>query len=144
MTKITQVTYAFVDSAPATLAPGTIYISAKYRAIVHLCLCGCTEKVLLNLEPDAWRFTFDGRTISICPSVGNVGIPCRSHYIVHRSRVKWLPPLFDLDPETTLRDGRQLQQHEEAAWRRGIARWLPWRRTRPSAAPRGRKSEADE
>jgi len=54
MSRTSQVTYEFVDSAPARMQPGTMYISIKYRAIVHLCLCGCGEKVLLTLDPQTW------------------------------------------------------------------------------------------
>jgi hypothetical protein len=100
--KITEVTYAFVDSAPEQLESGKIYVSTKYRAIVHLCLCGCNEKVLLRLDPDDWSFTFDGRTVSIHDSVGNVGLPCRSHYFVRRNQVIWLRPLLDVDPKVAL------------------------------------------
>ena len=102
MARVREISYAFVDSAPETLEQGKIYISTKYRAMVHLCLCGCGEKVLLNLDPDGWSFTFDGRSISIHDSVGNVGIPCRSHYIVRRNRVEWVPPLLAVDPQAAL------------------------------------------
>jgi hypothetical protein len=102
MARVTAVEFEFVDSAPAQLRLGTLYVSTKYRAIVHLCLCGCGEKVLLNLDPDAWSFTFDGRSISIHDSVGNIGLPCRSHYIVRRNRVEWLRPLNAMDPNLAL------------------------------------------
>jgi hypothetical protein len=130
MSKVTEVTYAFVDSAPEELEPGKIYVSIKYRAIVHLCLCGCKEKVLLRLDPDDWSFTFDGRTISIHDSVGNVGLPCRSHYFVRRNRVIWLRPLLDVDPKTAL--GQRSARHEsrEAPASKNIARWLRRRRSR--------------
>jgi hypothetical protein len=129
MSKITEITYVFVDSAPDRLEPGTMYISTKYRAIVHLCLCGCTEKVLLNLDPDSWSFTFDGRSISIHDSVGNVGLPCRSHYIVRRNRVTWLPPLVGVDPQLALLElGPHGGEHREASRPRGLARWLHRRR----------------
>lgn len=121
MARVREVTYEFVDSAPASLLRGRMYISIKYRAIVHLCLCGCGEKILLRLDPDDWSFTFDGRSISIQDSVGNVGIPCRSHYIVRRNHVTWLSPLRDLDPERALAaqpmsKGPELK--EVAGWRR--------------------------
>ena len=114
MAKVTEVSYVFVDSAPETLESGKLYISTKYRAIVHLCLCGCGEKVLLNLDPDGWSVTYDGRSISIHDSVGNVGLPCRSHYIVRRNHVQWLPPLVGLDPESALAPRPLAQDAREA------------------------------
>ena len=131
MAKITRIKYEFVDSAPQTLQPGAMYVSTKYRAIVHLCLCGCGEKVLLNLDPDpsAWSFTFDGRTLSIWASVGNVGIPCRSHYIIERNQVRWLPPLVGIDPGLAL--GSALAPAPEERVKQGrLSRWLPRRRRR--------------
>lgn len=125
MARINEVAYEFVDSAPAPLVPGRIYISIKYRAIVHLCLCGCGEKVLLRLDPEDWSFTFDGRSISIHDSVGNVGIPCRSHYIVRRNHVTWLSPLRDLDPERALAAQpvpKAREPKEVQGWRRLFSR----------------------
>jgi hypothetical protein len=124
MARLTEITYAFVDSAPETLERGKIYISTKYRAIIHLCLCGCGEKVLLNLDPDGWSFTFDGRSISIHDSVGNVGIPCRSHYIVRRNRVEWLPPLLVVDPQAALDLTPRHRDHREEPRPKGFARWF--------------------
>src|SRR3974390_696300 len=127
MSKIVQLRYEFVESTPETLPPGTMYVSTRYRAIVHLCLCGCGEKVLLNLDPSAWSFTFDGRSLSIWASIGNVGIPCRSHYIIERNRVRGLPPLVGLDPRLMLDSAPQSEQAEvaKASW---LSRWLPRRR----------------
>lgn len=131
MSKFTEVTYAFVDSAPGQLEPGKIYISTRYRAIVHLCLCGCNEKVLLRLDPGEWSFTFDGRTISIHDSVGNVGLPCRSHYFVRRNRVDWLPPLLEVDPEVALGQRSARDEQRERSTTRSFARWFRRRRSRP-------------
>jgi hypothetical protein len=124
MPRVTEVTFAFVDSAPERLEPGKIYVSTKYRAIVHLCLCGCNEKVLLRLDPEDWSVTFDGRTISIHDSVGNVGLPCRSHYFVRRNRVDWLPPLLDVDPQAALGQRSARDQQSEGPTTSGPVRWF--------------------
>jgi len=129
MRRVTRVTHEFVDSAPAQLEPGKLYISTKYRAIIHLCLCGCGEKVLLKLDPDPefWSFTFDGRTISIHDSVGNVGLPCRSHYFVRQNRVEWLEPFIGIDRDAAL--GRtHSKQHPEGSAGKGLHRWFHRRR----------------
>ena len=131
MSKVTEVSLVFVDSTPVALEPAVLYVSIKYRAIVHLCLCGCDEKVLLNLDsdPDSWSFTFDGRTISIHDSVGNIGIPCRSHYIVRNNHVIWLAPLTGIDPKRALEEARRHVQEIEPT-RTGFSRWLPRRHKR--------------
>jgi|SRR5579862_2715458 len=132
MPKVSEVTFVFVDSAPAVLEPATLYISIKYRAIVHQCLCGCNEKVYLNLDsdPDSWSFTYDGRTVSIHDSVGNVGIPCRSHYIVRNNLVIWLSPLLGLDPRRALKQARRNANAVEESPSKWIGRWLPRRQRR--------------
>lgn len=124
MSKVRQITYVFADSAPATLELGVMYISTKYRAIVHLCLCGCGEKVLLNLDPKGWSFTFDGRSISIHDSVGNVALPCRSHYIVRKNHVQWLPPLLKVDPHAALEWAPQAVEREGALQSKGLRAWF--------------------
>src|SRR5665213_3084044 len=118
-----RIAYEFVDSVPYELEPDTMYISTKYRAIVHRCLCGCGEKVLLNLDPTAWSFTFDGRSISIHDSVGNVGIPCRSHYIIEQNRVIWLPPLTEGNAQAALGRERPARGSKNAAQSDGRTRW---------------------
>jgi hypothetical protein len=61
----------------------------KYKAMVHLCLCGCGNKVVTPLSPTGWRMTFDGKTISVHPSIGNWNLACRSHYWISDGRVRW-------------------------------------------------------
>lgn len=74
---------------PAPLEPQTIYISVEYATCQHLCMCGCGEKVITPLTPTDWRFTFDGETISLDPSIGNWSFDCQSHYWIEQSRVFW-------------------------------------------------------
>ncbi len=126
MDRPTEITYEFVESAPDELVPETMYISIRYRAVVHRCLCGCGEKVLLNLDPSAWSLTFDGRSISIHDSVGNVGIPCRSHYVIEQNRVIWLPPLTRVNPQAALGRERPARRSVDAAQSDGRTRW--WHR----------------
>src|SRR5271169_5249133 len=57
--------------------------------MVHLCLCGCGKKVVTPLSPTGWRMTFDGKTISVHPSIGNWNLACRSHYWISGGRVEW-------------------------------------------------------
>jgi len=79
----------FVDTFPATMKPGVLYVSLEYRTCGHLCACGCGYEVTTPLSRAQWAFTFDGDDISLWPSVGNWTLPCRSHYIVDRGRVRW-------------------------------------------------------
>ena len=89
MSRITLLDPVFVDRMPAELAPGVLYISHEYHVTKHLCPCGCAEVVTLPLHPEQWQYTYDGKTVSMHPSVGNVGAPCNSHYWIVTGRISW-------------------------------------------------------
>lgn len=59
--------------------------------MVHLCFCGCGSKVVTPLSPTGWSMTFDGRTISVYPSIGSWNLPCQSHYWIRGGEVAWAP-----------------------------------------------------
>lgn len=91
----TQLEHRFVEHLPETLEPGILYVSMAYATAAHRCCCGCGEEVVTPFTPTDWSMTFDGETISLSPSVGNWQQPCRSHYVLKRSRVikagPWTP-----------------------------------------------------
>lgn len=82
----------FLDSIPANPEPGSLYISMQYETAVHLCACGCENKVVTPFGPKDWSITFDG-TVSLRPSIGNGQLACRSHYYVHNNTIDWLRPI---------------------------------------------------
>lgn len=92
-----MLTPEFVDFIPPTLEPGVLYVSMEYRTTRHLCACGCGEPVVLPLHPGQWSITFDGQHVSMSPSVGNVGQPCRSHYFIRSGRIVWSYALSEHD-----------------------------------------------
>ena len=89
MKRITHVDHQFVDLVPETLLEGILYVSIRYATAIHNCCCGCGNKVVTPLDPDQWKLTFDGQSISLSPSIGNWNFPCRSHYWIYRGNVKW-------------------------------------------------------
>lgn len=121
----------FVELMPRTLEPGKLYISVEYRVTKHLCASGCGEQVVLPLHPAQWQFAYDGENVSLHPSVGNVGLACRSHYWIRGSRVHWAASLSEADVRRgQARDMAALQQVEEPTpsdphlswWRRLLGR----------------------
>jgi hypothetical protein len=82
-------THEFVDFIPSELQEGRLYISTSYATAVHLCACGCGNKVVAPISPAEWKVLWDGDTVSLSPSVGNWEFPCQSHYWIRRNRVKW-------------------------------------------------------
>ena len=83
--------HKFVKSVPETLEDNVLYVSVEYGSVIHKCACGCGMEVVTPLSPTDWKLTFDGRSISLYPSIGNWSFPCRSHYWIRNNRVEWAP-----------------------------------------------------
>jgi hypothetical protein len=81
--------HEFVEFIPAELKERTLYVSIRFATVSHLCPCGCRNKVVTPLKPTDWKLIFDGKTVTLHPSVGNWNFPCRSHYWVRNNRVQW-------------------------------------------------------
>ena len=70
--------HEFVEFIPEELKEGTLYVSIRFATVSHLCACGCKSKVVTPLKPTDWKLIFDGKTISLDPSIGNWSFPCQS------------------------------------------------------------------
>lgn len=79
----------FVEYIPRELELGVLYISMTYSTTAHLCASGCGNKVVLPLSPAEWQLYYDGRSVSLSPSVGNWDYPCRSHYWIRKNKIRW-------------------------------------------------------
>lgn len=84
-------TYDFVEFIPDELQERTLYISLTYCTAVHKCCCGCGREVVTPLSPTGWQLTFDGKTVSLHPSIGSSSLPCQSHHFITKSKVIWAP-----------------------------------------------------
>jgi hypothetical protein len=135
--KLNAIEPEFVEFVPSELAEGKLYVSMVYATTVHLCACGCGNKVVLPLSPAEWQLLFDGETVSLTPSVGNWEFPCGSHYWIKHNEIKWAPPwskkqieagrrrdLADLD--TLFAGGSRADPHAdtEPPKRRGFRGWI--------------------
>jgi len=89
MKKNKQLIYKFVEYIPSQLEDGIIYVSIKYATVVHKCCCGCGNEVVTPLSPNGWKLIYDGQSISLAPSIGNWGFPCKSHYWIINGNVRW-------------------------------------------------------
>ena len=81
--------HEFVDHIPEQLDDGVLYVSIRFGTVVHRCACGCGEEVVTPLGPVEWRLIYDGRTVSLTPSIGNWSFACRSHYWIDEGSVRW-------------------------------------------------------
>jgi hypothetical protein len=79
----------FAQSIPEKLMPGILYVSMERSVAIHLCACGCGNEVVTPLSPVDWQLTYDGKAISLSPSIGNWNFKCRSHYWIIDNKIKW-------------------------------------------------------
>lgn len=80
--------HQFVEYIPETIEDGVIYITVHYRTAIHNCVCGCGNKVVTPFSPNDWKLIFNGKTISLRPSIGNWNFECRSHYWITDSEIR--------------------------------------------------------
>ncbi len=92
--------HKFVEYIPSAISNGILYISVQYKTAVHLCVCGCGNKVVTPLSPTDWQFTFDGKSVSLSPSLGNWSFECQSHYWIKRNQIRFSRKWSDWEIET--------------------------------------------
>jgi hypothetical protein len=79
--------FKFVEFIPSDLDQDVLYISIEYKTAVHKCVCGCGNKVVTPLTPLDWEIIYDGKTVSLNPSIGNWNFNCKSHYFISRNEI---------------------------------------------------------
>ena len=95
--------FKFVEFIPNELEEGVLYISIEYKTAVHKCVCGCGNKVVTPLTPTDWEITYDGKTVSLSPSIGNWNFKCQSHYFITKNKIRFAKRWSDWKIE----DGRK-------------------------------------
>ena len=89
MSRVMTYRHEFVRSFPEPLQEGVLYVSVEFGSTAHRCMCGCGQEVFARLSPRDWRIIYDGKAVSLDPSIGNWSFPCRSHYWLEGGRVSW-------------------------------------------------------
>lgn len=108
----TEITPVFVETVPEELEDGVLYISIRYKTAAHKCACGCGMKVATPIHPTAWEMHWDGRAVSLSPSIGNWQFPCRSHYLIRRNKIVKARDLADWEIE----QGRKQEREKRSLW----------------------------
>ena len=83
----------FVEFIPERLEEGVLYVSRRFSTCSHLCCCGCGLEVVTPLNQAKWRLSESNGEVSLYPSIGNWGFPCKSHYWIEDNNVRWAGPL---------------------------------------------------
>lgn len=83
------VVHEFVEFIPEPLEEGIVYVSIRFATSAHKCMCGCGSKVVTPLSPTGWELRFNGKTVSLVPSIGSWNLACQSHYWIRQNKVIW-------------------------------------------------------
>ena len=102
--RIDRLEHRFVKFIPDELEGGILYVSMDYKTVTHRCCCGCRDIVVTPLSPAGWELTFNGKSISLSPSIA--GGHCKSHYVIRRGMVVWVRPLTKSEEVAALRRDR--------------------------------------
>jgi len=94
--------HKFVEFIPDLIEEGVLYITIEYCTAIHKCVCGCGNEVVTPLSPNDWELIFDGKTVSLSPSIGNWNFDCKSHYFITRNKIRYARRWKDWEIE----DGR--------------------------------------
>jgi hypothetical protein len=81
--------HKFVEFIPESIEEGILYISMEYCTAIHKCVCGCGNQVVTPISPTDWQLKFDGKSISLTPSIGNWNFDCQSHYWITKNEIKY-------------------------------------------------------
>lgn len=81
--------HKFVEFIPQLVEEGVLYVSIEYCTAIHMCICGCGNKVVTPLSPTDWKLTFNGKAVTLHPSIGNWNFKCRSHYWIRNNKIEF-------------------------------------------------------
>jgi len=81
--------HKFVSTIPEHTVPGMLYISLEYCTAAHRCACGCGSEVVTPISPTDWELNFNGKVVSLYPSIGNWNFKCQSHYWIKKGEIQW-------------------------------------------------------
>ena len=101
--------HRFVEFIPKELEDNVLYISTRFRTVIHKCACGCGVKTVTPLSPTDWKLIFNGKSVTLSPSIGNWSFPCQSHYWIRESNIEWAP---HWDKEM-IKKGREESKYEK-------------------------------
>ena len=99
--------HKFVEFIPDKVEEGILYISIEYCTTIHKCVCGCGNEVVTPLSPTDWILSFNGKTVSLYPSIGNWNFDCQSHYWIKNNKIefsdRWTKDQIDFGRENDMK-----------------------------------------
>jgi len=108
-----SITYKFVEFMPKNedIEEGILYISMEYATATHKCVCGCGNLVVTPISPTDWELSFNGKSVSLYPSIGNWNFDCKSHYFITRNKIRFARIWDDDEIEEGRERDRKLKEN---------------------------------
>lgn len=101
---------------PDKLEDDVLYISLEYCAAIHKCVCGCGNEVVTPISPTDWQLTFDGKTVSLYPSIGNWNFNCRSHYFITNNKIRYARKWSKKEIDSGVKADKQMKEKYFSKW----------------------------
>uniref|UniRef100_UPI003216D327 DUF6527 family protein n=1 Tax=uncultured Draconibacterium sp. TaxID=1573823 RepID=UPI003216D327 len=115
----------FVEYLPKELEEGILYISMKYKTAGHKCPCGCGNLVFTPFSPIDWQISYNGKGVTLTPSIGNWDYECRSHYWIMENEIQYAREFDSSEIEYIRRmDVKDKEQFFKKRKRRNFRNWL--------------------
>ena len=93
----------FTETIAEQIDEGVLYVSMEFGTAIHLCPCGCKERVVTPFSPAGWKLSYDGEGVSLRPSIGNWSSNCKTHYWIINSEIRMAERWSDKE----IRQGRK-------------------------------------
>jgi hypothetical protein len=103
-----RVTYQAVERLPKQIDQGVLYHSKEFEVAALSCACGCGHRVML-LVPDSHQVFEQNGLATVRPSISVCDAPCKSHYVISRGDVEWLPAFSAAQASSVMRN--QIARH---------------------------------
>jgi len=100
----------FVEFIPDVILDDVLYISMKYKTVRHKCVCGCGNIVITPITPNDWWLKYNGNGVTLKPSIGNWGFPCRSHYWITNNEIIWAEEWTDKEVKINRKNDYDLKE----------------------------------
>ncbi len=91
---ITELKPKISEFIPDNIENGILYISEIYSTAMHLCVCGCGNKVVTplgdkdDIKRHEWSYVrTSDNLVTLRPSIGNHNFPCKSHYWITNNKI---------------------------------------------------------
>lgn len=115
--------HRFVEFIPDQIEEGILFISLEYCTAIHNCMCGCGNKVVTPISPTDWQMCFNGKAVTLKPSIGNWNFKCKSHYFIRCGEIQWCSKWS----EKEIVDGRKYdKKNKEEFFKKTTRVQSPW------------------